>query len=241
VTTSTAGTVLFVDDIPDVVSTLARMVGDQPYQVLTAGSSDEALDVLSRREIAVVVADDHMPGMSGSEMLAQVRRKYPHTVRVLLTGIPSVEQAIGAINDGDVFHFLQKPCEREKLIEVIARAFDFRAKAVASQRLLQVAQEQVSLVAALSSPGHPKPLKRARTPSDQDLKAMKTISRREREVLDHLVEGRRITDIADALFISPHTVRNHLKSLFKKLGVPHPDRVGGALLRAVAVAPLAQN
>jgi response regulator RpfG family c-di-GMP phosphodiesterase len=102
--------VMCVDDETRIVDGLAAYLGDE-YEVVTASNGPQALQKL--RELggaAVVVSDMRMPGMSGAALLSQVMQLYPETSRILLTGDPSRDAAVIAVNQGQIFRFLTKPC-----------------------------------------------------------------------------------------------------------------------------------
>ena len=108
---------LAVDDDPPVLAAVERDLRDryaEHYQVMTASSGDQALDLLHRLRlrgdlVALLLVDQRMPGMNGTEFLAASRRLYPDARRVLLTAYADTEAAIRAINDADVHHYLLKP------------------------------------------------------------------------------------------------------------------------------------
>ena len=102
-------TVLLVDDEPHVLSALTRALRNPGYEVLTAGSASQALAILLTTKIKVIVADEKMEGMKGSELLAEVRQRFPHTVRILLSGHATLEIAMRAVNEGGIYRFLAKP------------------------------------------------------------------------------------------------------------------------------------
>jgi CheY-like chemotaxis protein len=105
--TSTA-TVLFVDDEPNVTDGLKRALRREPYEFLTATSGAAALKILEGQYVDVVVSDEQMPGMSGSVFLSTVRKQFPHTIRMILSGQASLEAAVRAINEGQVHRFFLK-------------------------------------------------------------------------------------------------------------------------------------
>jgi DNA-binding NtrC family response regulator len=111
-----------VDDEPHVIESLARALRDEPYEILGATSASEALRILANRPVDVVVSDEKMPGMSGSDFLARVCRDYPDTIRIMLTGHASVEAAMRAINEGEIYRFFLKPCNQVDLILAIRQA-----------------------------------------------------------------------------------------------------------------------
>ncbi len=113
--------ILFVDDEINILRTLRRMFFDSDeYEVHTAESGPEALAMLEEGlRPAVIVSDQRMPGMSGSELLAEVRQRYPEIVRIILTGYADIDAAIEAINVGAVFRYIAKPWEGDELKRAI--------------------------------------------------------------------------------------------------------------------------
>ncbi len=116
--------VLLVDDDENLLRGLARALRFQPYHVYTARSGEEALHVLKSQPIDVIVADEKMPGLSGGDLLAWVAANCPEVVRIVLTGHPSAESAIRAINEADVFRFFTKPCDTVRLALAIRQAIE---------------------------------------------------------------------------------------------------------------------
>lgn len=94
------------------------------FNVHLATSAREALAILEDRAIPVVIADQRMPEMTGVEMFAQMREKYPHIQRIILSGFADSEAIISAVNDGQVFQFLKKPWRQAELQTVLLRALD---------------------------------------------------------------------------------------------------------------------
>ncbi|ROQ90128.1 response regulator [Desulfosoma caldarium] len=119
-------TVLFVDDEPNFTSAVKRALRHEPYRILTAHSAMEALRLLSEEPVDVVVSDERMPGMTGSEFLALVRERHPRTLRIMLTGYATLEAAIRAINEGEIYRFLTKPCHTQDLCQVLRQALAFQ-------------------------------------------------------------------------------------------------------------------
>lgn len=129
--------VLCVDDEPRVLRALSLTLG-LDFDVEIAESGQDALDLLDKRDgCGVVVSDMRMPGMSGAELLAEVRRRHPGTMRVLLTGHAEVEAAIAAINNGRIFRFLTKPCPDDELQETVREAMELHRLREAERDLLE--------------------------------------------------------------------------------------------------------
>lgn len=127
--------VLLVDDEPHVTEALKRVLRRMDYQILTACSAREALQLLAQEPIDVIVSDEQMPGMSGSELLALVRCHYPQTMRIMLTGHASLEAAVRAINEGEISRFLSKPCNEKELTHAIERALQQQERLADNQSL----------------------------------------------------------------------------------------------------------
>ena len=116
--------ILCVDDEPNVIESMSLNL-QVHYTVLTASSGPEGLEVLKgRKDVAVVVSDMRMPDMDGAEFLAAVRKVAPSAVRMLLTGYSEIDAAMRAVNEGQIFRFLTKPCETEHLIASLESAVE---------------------------------------------------------------------------------------------------------------------
>jgi two-component system probable response regulator PhcQ len=151
-TASTAeASILLVDDESHVTEALTRHFPKQTYQVFTADSAAEAYGILERRSIDVVVSDERMPGESGAKFLGNVRRRFPKSIRMMLSGQASLEAAIRAINDGEVYRFFLKPCNPTDLIFTIQRALEHKRLAEKSWALLREFRMQSSLLEAAQS------------------------------------------------------------------------------------------
>lgn len=127
-------TVLVVDDEPANQRAVRRMLADE-HAVLTAGSGAEALDVMARAPVALVLSDHRMPGMTGAAFLAETVARFPAVIRVVLTGYPEVEVLVDAINRGHVYHVLTKPCPPHEVRQVVRRGLDSWEAAAERARL----------------------------------------------------------------------------------------------------------
>ena len=139
-------TVLLVDDEQNLLDALVRTLRHSPYQVLTALSGHAALKLLETAPIDVIVADEMMPGMTGTELLATVRKERPSVMRVILTGQAKLESAVRAINEGEVYRFLTKPCSPAELTVTIQHALQHKALMQQAQRLLRTVECQSRLL-----------------------------------------------------------------------------------------------
>jgi DNA-binding NtrC family response regulator len=141
--------ILVVDDDSTLRSIICDFLQTQEFTTLSAASADEGLDLLDRNNVDAVISDESMPGMSGSEFLAVVRQKYPETVRIVLTGHASLETAIRAINEGEIYRFFTKPCSVVDLAITVRRALEQRELLRQSRKLLEITKRQSALIESL--------------------------------------------------------------------------------------------
>ena len=148
-------TVLLVDDEPQVLEALKRALRREPFECLTATSGAAAQELLARCPVDVVISDEQMPGMSGSVLLSLVRKQFPQAIRIILSGQATLEAAVRAINEGEVYRFFLKPCDPADLASTIHHALAHKRLEEQSRRLLREFQKQASLLARLEhrSPG----------------------------------------------------------------------------------------
>ena len=138
--------VLFVDDEPRVTKGLKHALFEEDYEILTATSGPEALEILRREPVDIVVSDEKMPGMSGTLLLSVIRRDYPDTVRIMLTGQASLDIAVQAINKGEIYRFLKKPCNGADLAITVRQALQQRELLKESRKLLKMNRKQSELI-----------------------------------------------------------------------------------------------
>lgn len=111
--------ILIVDDDEKLLKSFERVLG-QRFATLTAGDGEAGLRALAERgPVSLVISDYRMPGMNGVEFLARVREMSPDTVRIMLTGYADAETAITAVNEGNIFRLLAKPCPPKVLAKAL--------------------------------------------------------------------------------------------------------------------------
>jgi two-component system probable response regulator PhcQ len=132
-------TVLVVDDEVEVVESLRRTLRREAYELVTTTSPLEALALMQKGGVDLLLADIDMPEMSGIELVRRVHKEHPTIVRVLLTGDASLESALEAINEGEVHRYLTKPWQKDTLRQTLRSALErldeLRRVASASQRV----------------------------------------------------------------------------------------------------------
>ena len=135
--------VLYVDD--DRANLLAfRAIAEPTYEVVVARSGDEALALISQNpDIAVLMADQRMPGMSGIDLCERVQSSHPDIVRMLVTAYSDLQAAIAAINRGHVSRYLNKPWNSEELLATLRDAVErYRLKATVQELQVRIAQSE---------------------------------------------------------------------------------------------------
>jgi diguanylate cyclase (GGDEF)-like protein len=116
-------TLLIVDDEPHILSSLVRLFHRENFTVLTALSPALAFEHLAKQPVQVILSDQRMPEMTGTEFFSRVRQMYPHTIRIVLTGYTELDSVTGAINRGAIYKFLTKPWDDDHLREQVREAF----------------------------------------------------------------------------------------------------------------------
>ncbi|MGH1397207.1 MAG: response regulator [Trichormus sp.] len=143
--------ILVVDDEPDNLDLLYRTFY-RDYKVLRATSGPAALDLLAQEgEVAVIISDQRMPIMSGTEFLSLTATQYPDIIRIILTGYTDVEDLVEAINSGKVFKYVTKPWEAEELKGVVRQALDTHNVLKARTRELTRTLRQESLLNTITN------------------------------------------------------------------------------------------
>jgi CheY-like chemotaxis protein len=129
--------ILVVDDEEAILETMAFTFQDD-YEVYTAKDAQDALDLLDQKQpVAAVLTDQRMPNMSGVEFVTEVCKRYPQTVRMVLTGFSDMDAIIQAINDGHVYAYITKPWEPDQLKQLMKQAVEHYKLSVENERLLQ--------------------------------------------------------------------------------------------------------
>ncbi len=130
-------TVLVVDDEPNVLHALRRALRRSGLTVLTAEDAISALAILATEEVGLIICDQRIPGMSGTELLSNVKDLYPDIIRILLTGYTELNAVIGAVNQGTLYKLLTKPWDDEQLRENVREGLQRFETVQENRRLLQ--------------------------------------------------------------------------------------------------------
>jgi CheY-like chemotaxis protein len=191
--------ILCVDDEPRVLEGMLPHLRHFEVQMATSGAA--GLAQLEAAPFALVISDMRMPQMNGAEFLKQVRERWPHTVRVLLTGYADMQSAISAINEGQIFRFLTKPCAPDVLLSTVNAAVEQNRLVTAEKELLEkTLMGRVQMLCDILSLTHPVAFGRANRIKTHVVTLMEALGQVDRwhvEVASMLVEIGAIT-LSDA-------------------------------------------
>ncbi len=242
------GHILLADDDDDVRRPIARLLEQAGYVVDQVATGEDASKALDARAYDLLITDINMPGNRNLEILHGRTEAAASTPVIVITGYPTVPTAVEALRLA-VVDYMIKPLDLDQLLERAKKAVEkgraLRAVRKAQEDAAAWSEWLASMQAALSTPGAvplpggpaagvPRP---TRDESDTDIlrrlpeDEYESLSPREREVLREIAAGHRVGDVAAKLHISPHTVRNHLKSIFRKLDVHSQVALLGKLTR----------
>ena len=225
------GTILIVDDDPHQLANLQALLAGAGHRVILANSGEQALGILEYESIDALMTDEHMPGLQGTQLLRVAVKRHPSTIRILVTARPSLESSLRAINEGGVFRYLQKPVDAATILLVADEALAQRERVWKDLELRRIAEAEATLAQFSRNDRAPKtsrPVVNEGSPIEDGLNNLRDgigstlwdeLSPREREILAGLVEGKKVPQLAREHSISPHTVRNHIKSVYKKTDV----------------------
>jgi DNA-binding NtrC family response regulator len=143
--------VLLVDDEQPTLNALGRLLRADGFQVHTTTDPHQALALVEGGQADIVVSDMDMPQMNGLELLAQLRRTAPSVLRILLTGRGSLEAAMRAINEGEVFRFLTKPWNNDEFRATLREAESRVREPPAEVRAANLAEQRGKLLTALEA------------------------------------------------------------------------------------------
>lgn len=141
-------TVLYVDDEENNLVSFKATFRFK-YKVLTAISGIEAIEIVKKNHVDIIVTDQRMPGMTGVQFLEEIIKINPDPMRILLTGYTDMAAVIDAVNKGKIFHYLNKPWSEEELDETINRAYDIyfeRKNLLETYSKLEVSNEQLEFL-----------------------------------------------------------------------------------------------
>ena len=142
--------VLLVDDEDNILAALRRLLRREPYETLTAASAEEAIRIMEATPAQVVISDQRMPGITGVELIHEIRERWPSTLRLILSGYSEVNSIIAAINEGEIYKFISKPWNDEELKLHVRRAIEQYDLQAENERMAREILEQNNQLIALN-------------------------------------------------------------------------------------------
>ncbi|MEI6522922.1 MAG: response regulator [Bacteroidia bacterium] len=140
--------VLYVDDEDNNLNAF-RAGYRRDFEIYTASSAPEGLKILEEREIPVLITDQRMPEVLGTELLAEAVQKFPDQMRILLTGFSDIDALKDAVNRGQIYKYMQKPWNHDELKETIilaAQIYQLKKERVEMQEKLLLNNEQLEFI-----------------------------------------------------------------------------------------------
>lgn len=117
--------ILLVDDQDAILDLLETILENDDYQIYRASNADEAMKILEKHYIHLIISDQVMPGMTGTDMFQIVKDMYPDTLRILITAYPDIENAMDAINRAEVYRFIPKPWQNQDMLNTVKRGLEY--------------------------------------------------------------------------------------------------------------------
>jgi len=145
----TLPTLLVVDDEGPMRRAILRALDDEPYRFLEASSAEEALQILAKEKVHVILSDHNMPGMCGLDLLRMIRLRHADIVRMICTANHEFETAVRAINLGEVTRFISKPWDDDELRCSVRMAFETAALEREVKRLRAQARKHINEMQSL--------------------------------------------------------------------------------------------
>lgn len=127
-------TILIVDDNANIVDSFKRSTHREPFTVLTARTAFEALTVLENNHVDMVITDEMMPVMRGSELILKVRKLYPNIMAIILTGHLDTEHFLEVVNGGNIFKIMKKPTTIEDIVYHVLKGLELKEAHIAFRR-----------------------------------------------------------------------------------------------------------
>lgn len=116
-------TLLLLDDEENILRALTRVLRRDGYKIITATCAQDAFVLLAKHDVQVILSDQRMPEMSGTEFFSRVKNLYPKTIRIVLSGYTDLKSVTESINQGAIYKFLTKPWDDDQIRKTVAQAF----------------------------------------------------------------------------------------------------------------------
>jgi len=242
--------VLFVGGDAGAFSAVESALCNEPYRLAQANDDSAALHLLLEGKFDVVVADEQLPTGTGVSFLVRAKEEHPQAARILVLDACDRATVLEAVNQAEVFRLLLRPYQPAQLARALREALTLCRVAEAQEAVWLAARRQREVLEQLGSSPSPSDdaatlLRVARFTRSDAATAVAgepigelprpyadRLSAREKEIVDALASGRRVKEIAQDLLISTHTVRNHIKAIYRKLNVRSQFELIGLIIRS---------
>jgi DNA-binding NtrC family response regulator len=141
--------ILLVDDSLCILKALRRIFKPEGYNIFMAESARDAMEIIAKEDIDLIITDQNMPEVSGNELLKTIRKLYPDIIRIMLTGLTDIEVVKNAINTGEIYRFFNKPWDDYELLVSVRYALKQRALENENAHLKSTVNKQDSLLKQL--------------------------------------------------------------------------------------------
>ncbi len=152
-------TILIVDDDTRVTRSIQRLLAEESYRIYCADSASKAIHIVQNETIDVVITDERMPIMKGNEFLLYLKENHPQIVRILITGAGDTDSAYRAINEGEVYRYLSKPCNGLDILTTVRQAVEYKRLLEILDRAGKVCRRQLRQLQSIHARPSTKPEK----------------------------------------------------------------------------------
>lgn len=137
--------ILLIDDEINVIHALKRILEHRGYELIATENPDEAMNIIERGNIDLIICDQQLPGYTGIDILKYSVKIMPEAIRILITGYSDLNVAISAINEGSIFRYISKPWDNKELLNIVETGLNRKKEADANRLLLQTAKDNGNL------------------------------------------------------------------------------------------------
>ncbi len=218
-------TLLLVDDEPAILSSLKRLFRPHGYRILTAEGGEAGLAILEQEAVDLIISDMRMPVMDGARFLEQARRSRPDTLRILLTGYADIESTIAAINQGQIYRYINKPWDDTEITLIVREALDRRRLEQENGRLSREVEARNAELSQLNASLEQKVAERTEE-LNKAIKYVKSAHNRLKTGFINTVQAFSSLTEMRGKNLSGHArrVADHARSLARMMELPDPEQ-----------------
>ncbi len=216
--------ILFVDDEEGVLRSLGRLFFDEDFVILTAPSGTSGLEILKSNNVAVIVSDQKMPGMSGAEFLEKAKRIAPDSIRIVLTGYADINAAMDAINKGGAYRYITKPWDDNDLIITVLNAIEMYKLGKENKRLTELTRKQNEELRKWSAELEGYVQQQTIDLTNQNKELQKLNTRLRKNIKEFILTFYNLIELRNkSLYIHSNNVATLVSDIVQKMGLPDSD------------------